>query len=73
MYRERIAVFNPYRTDDLQNGAERFIGHRIRVSHGWVMDEGDAFPGEVAYIPSRGQAAEHMGWIPERDLTFEAD
>lgn len=37
-------------------------GDIVKVQYGWLMDDTEMFPGQIAFLPHRGY------WIPEEDL-----
>lgn len=71
------ATFQPRRTDDLREGARRFVGVSCDWTAVWLIEEGiDA--GEMAFMPSDAQLMSQMFsgldldevfvWVPEGDL-----
>ena len=50
--------------------AEQLDGKTFRFTYGWPMDKIDPYPGEIAYIPCRGQGWPEGAppWIASGDL-----
>lgn len=46
----------------LRPDADLNDGDIIKVQYGWLMDNTDSFPGQIAFLRDRGL------WIPEEDL-----
>jgi hypothetical protein len=66
------AIFNPKRTDDLQNGAQNNIGQKIEFMVENIIEDGE-YKGQYRCSPTLKYISNHPGeikfnWVPECDL-----
>ena len=70
----KLAQFKPKNIDTLRPAFRKIIGDVISVYFGWMMDDDDPYPGQIAYIiydPNNDLGIDgHLMWIPEEDLDF---
>jgi len=62
MYYE--AVFNPSKTTDYNPAATNFVGKKIAVQDGWIIEDGPNKGQHCFYLPNST-----VGSIPQSDLT----
>ena len=54
--------------------AEQIDGKVYNFRHGWIMDNDDPYPGEVAWIPDDGEyPIDAPSWIASGDLEFSQE
>lgn len=70
----KIGIFNPKRRDTLRPEMIPLIGLEFKFRYAWTMDDGDPYPGQVAWtfdrrmLESDGFLPEHDRWIPDEDI-----
>ena len=57
------AIFNPSKTDDYNPDAIDFVGKKIAVQDGWMIEEGPHKGEHCYYLPNST-----VGRIPQSDL-----
>lgn len=62
------ATFTPRRTDDLREGADKFIGRESTWQALWIYEDDEPHPGEWAMVPDVTENWPFV-WAPLSDLT----
>jgi len=64
----RVKLRETYKGRPIKAEAKQFAGRTLDFRYGWVMDDEDPYPGEIAWIPVDNEIGNVIGWFAGGDL-----